>query len=110
MNLKDLSTLQIALGLSVIAHAALLAVRFVDPQAFNRVFQDTPLEIILVNASTNETPDKAMAIAQKSMAGGGDLDRGRATSPLPPSMDGVPARSVNRPPASASSTGMGPTS
>ena len=85
MNLKDLSTLQIALGLSVVAHAALLAVRFVDPQAFNRVFQDTPLEIILVNASTNETPDKAMAIAQKSMAGGGDLDRGRATSPLPPS-------------------------
>lgn len=85
MNLKDLSTLQIALGLSVMAHAALLAVRFVDPQAFNRVFQDTPLEIILVNASTNETPDKAMAIAQKSMAGGGDLDRGRATSPLPPS-------------------------
>lgn len=85
MNLKDLSTLQIALGLSVITHAALLTVRFVDPQAFNRVFQDTPLEIILVNASTNETPDKAMAIAQKSMAGGGDLDRGRATSPLPPS-------------------------
>jgi protein TonB len=31
MNLKDLSTLQIALGVSVIAHAALLAVRFVDP-------------------------------------------------------------------------------
>jgi len=85
MNLKDLSTLQIALGLSVVAHAALLAVRFVDPQAFNRVFQETPLEIILVNASTNEVPDKAMAIAQKSMAGGGDLDRGRATSPLPPS-------------------------
>ncbi|MFZ3119047.1 MAG: energy transducer TonB [Variovorax sp.] len=85
MNLKDLSTLQIALGLSVVAHAALLTVRFVDPEAFNRVFQDTPLEIILVNASTNETPDKAMAIAQKSMAGGGDLDRGRATSPLPPS-------------------------
>lgn len=85
MNLKDLSTLQIALGLSVVAHAALLTVRFVDPEAFNRVFQDMPLEIILVNASTNETPDKAMAIAQKSMAGGGDLDRGRATSPLPPS-------------------------
>lgn len=85
MNLKDLSTLQIALGLSVVAHAALLAVRFVDPQTFNRVFQDTPLEIILVNASTHETPDKAMAIAQRSMAGGGDLDRGRATSPLPPS-------------------------
>ena len=85
MNLKNLSTLQIALGLSVLAHAALLAVRFVDPQSFDRMFQDTPLEVILVNASTNERPDKATAVAQKSMAGGGDLERGRATSPLPPS-------------------------
>lgn len=86
MNLKDLSTLQIALGLSVVAHAALLAVRFVDPESFNRVFRETPLEVILVNARTNEPPpDKAMAIAQTSLAGGGDLEKGRATSPLPPS-------------------------
>ena len=54
MNLRDFSTLQIALGVSVAAHAALLAVRFVDPEAFNRVFKDTPLEVILVNAKTNE--------------------------------------------------------
>ena len=85
MKPRNLSTLQIALGLSVLAHAALLAVRFVDPQSFNRVFQDTPLEVVLVNASTNERPDKATAVAQKSMAGGGDFERGRATSPLPPS-------------------------
>jgi protein TonB len=85
MNLRDLSALQIALGLSVAAHAALLAVRFVDPESFNRVFQETPLEVILVNARTNERPDKARAIAQASLAGGGDLDKGRATSPLPPS-------------------------
>jgi protein TonB len=85
MNLRDLSTLQIALGLSVAAHAALLAVRFVDPETFHRVFQETPLEVILVNARTNERPDKARAIAQASLAGGGDLERGRATSPLPPS-------------------------
>ncbi|WP_431275193.1 energy transducer TonB [Variovorax ureilyticus] len=85
MNLRDLSTLQIALGLSVIAHAALLTVRFVDPESFNRVFKETPLEVILVNAKTNERPDKARAIAQASLAGGGDLDKGRATSPLPPS-------------------------
>ncbi|PZQ65644.1 MAG: energy transducer TonB, partial [Variovorax paradoxus] len=86
MNLKDFSTLQIALGLSVLAHAALLAVRFADPEAFNRVFQETPLEIILVNAKAKgEAPDKAQALAQASLAGGGDLDKGRATSPLPPS-------------------------
>jgi protein TonB len=86
MNFKDLSTLQIALGVSVIAHAALLAVRFVDPESFNRVFSETPLEVILVNSKTNDKPDaSARVMAQTSLAGGGDLDKGRATSPLPPS-------------------------
>jgi len=86
VNLRSISTLQLALGASVAVHAVLLTVRFVDPQAFNRVFQDTPLEVILVNARTNERPDKARAIAQAAMAGGGEADRGRATSPLPSSL------------------------
>jgi len=85
MNLKDLSTLQTTLGLSVLVHALLLMVRFVDPESFNRVFQEPPLEVILVNAKSNEQPDKAKALAQASLAGGGDLDKERATSPLPPS-------------------------
>jgi periplasmic protein TonB len=83
--LQNLSTLQLALAVSVALHAALLTVRFVDPEGFNRVFQDTPLEVILVNARSDERPDKAQAIAQSSLAGGGDAAQGRATSPLPPS-------------------------
>ncbi|MFZ3083744.1 energy transducer TonB [Rhodoferax ferrireducens] len=86
MKLSSLSPLQLALGASIAVHAALLTVRFVDPQAFNRVFEDTPLEVILVNARTQERPDKARAIAQANMAGGGDAERGRATSPLPPAL------------------------
>ena len=85
VNLKSFSTLQIALGASVLVHAALLTVRFVDPAGFNRVFQDTPLEVVLVNARSNEKVDKAQAIAQASLAGGGEAEKGRATSPLPPS-------------------------
>ena len=85
MNLRQFSTLQLALGVSVAVHAVLLTVRFVDPDAINRVFQDTPLEVILVNARTNEKPDKAKAIAQASLTGGGELEKGRATTPLPPS-------------------------
>ena len=81
--LQKLSVLQLALGASVIVHAALLTVRFVDPESFNRVFEDTPLEVILVNAKSNEAPDKAQAIAQSSLAGGGEAAAGRATSPLP---------------------------
>ena len=85
MNLRSLSTLQIALGVSIAVHAVLLTVRIVDPEGFNRVFQDTPLEVILVNTKTNEKVDKAHAIAQSSLAGGGEAAKGRATSPLPPS-------------------------
>jgi protein TonB len=79
------STLQLALAASIAVHGVLLSVRFVDPESFNRVFQDTPLEVILVNARTNEKTENAKAIAQASLAGGGDADAGRATSPLPPS-------------------------
>jgi protein TonB len=79
------STLQLALGASIAVHGVLLSIRFVDPESFNRVFEDTPLEVILVNARTNEKSDKAKAIAQASLAGGGDVENGRATSPLPPS-------------------------
>ena len=79
------STLQVALGVSVAVHGALLGVRFVDPEGFNRMFEDSPLEVVLVNARSGEAPEKAQAIAQASLAGGGEAAAGRATSPLPPS-------------------------
>jgi protein TonB len=83
-RLRTLSTLHWALLVSVVAHGGLLVVRFVDPEGFNRVFRDTPLEVILVNARSNEAPQKAQAIAQARLAGGGEAATGRATSPLPP--------------------------
>jgi len=83
--LRALSTLQWALVVSLGLHAVLLAVRFVAPEGFNRIFQDTPLEVILVNAQSSERPERATAIAQASLAGGGEAERGRATTPLPPS-------------------------
>jgi len=84
MRWPDLSALQWALLTSLGLHGGLLAVRFVDPEAFNRVFRDTPLEVILVNARSTEAPTQAQAIAQTQLAGGGEAAKGRATSPLPP--------------------------
>jgi periplasmic protein TonB len=83
MAWRDLSTLQWALLFSGALHGALLTVRFVDPEAFNRAFRDTPLEVILVNARSAEAPTQAQAIAQANLSGGGEADQGRATSPLP---------------------------
>jgi len=85
MTLPKLQTLHWALIVSIGAHAGLLAFRIADPERFDRAFRDTPLEVILVNARSNEAPTKAQAIAQANLAGGGEADKGRATTPLPAS-------------------------
>ena len=69
-----LAPLHWALLLSLAAHGGLLTLRFVDPERFNRVFRDTPLEVILVNARSTEPPTRAQAIAQANLAGGGNVD------------------------------------
>ena len=90
-RLKSLSTLQWALIVSVLIHASLLTIRFVNPEGFRRVFEDLPLEVILVNARGDEAPAKAQAIAQANLAGGGDspLPDVRATTPLPPALQAM---------------------
>ena len=80
---SSLAPVHWALLVSLTVHAAVLTLRFVDPERFNRVFQDMPLEVILVNARSTEAPTKAQAIAQADLAGGGNVERGRAQSPLP---------------------------
>ncbi len=83
MTLRRFSTLQIALTVSITVHAVLLTMRIVDPERFNRMFDSGVLDVILVNTSSQQQPDKAQAIAQTSLAGGGDAQAGRASSPLP---------------------------
>ena len=84
-SLKTLTTLQWALGLSVLLHAGLLTIRFVDPEGFKRVFQDTTLDVVLVNAESDEKPEKPQALAQATLAGGGEAaDKRMVSTPLPP--------------------------
>ncbi|MDM7457573.1 MAG: TonB family protein [Tepidimonas sp.] len=75
-----------ALALSVTVHAAVLTVRFAPPLRPERVLQDTPLEVILVNARGERAPERPQAIAQANLAGGGQARAARATSPLSPAM------------------------
>jgi protein TonB len=77
-------TLQWTLVLSVLVHLGLLTLRFAAPEVFNRVFEDTPLEVVLVNARSNERPKDAQALAQVSLAGGGHVTEVHmSSSPLP---------------------------
>jgi len=69
--------------MSIALHATLLTIRAVDPEGFNRLFENTPLEVILVNTQSDQVPDRAQAIAQASLAGGGRADQGLASAALP---------------------------
>ena len=56
MNIPRLTALQGALLASAAVHAAVLTVRFVDPMSLKRLFDEAPLEVVLVNARSNERP------------------------------------------------------
>ena len=83
LRLRSLSTLQWALIASIGVHVALLSLRFAAPQTFNRMFNNAPLDVVLVNQRTDDAPAKPQAIAQANLDGGGDAVKGLATTPLP---------------------------
>ena len=77
------SGLSIAIAISIALHLTLLAVKFVAPEAMRFKPPDSALEVILVNARSPDKPVKPDAIAQSDLNGGGEHERGRATSFLP---------------------------
>jgi periplasmic protein TonB len=76
-------TLSIAIAVSLLAHGALLAVRFAAPDSFKFKPVDSGLEVILVNAKHDKKPLKADALAQANLDGGGHAAAGRSKSPMP---------------------------
>lgn len=86
-RLRGWGTLQWALLASVGVHAGLLTVHVASPAGLLQRMGDTPLEVILVNARGAEPPPQAQALAQAPLAGGGEAAQGRATSPLPPTLE-----------------------
>ncbi len=73
----------LALAGSLGAHALILTINFIMPQFTAVRAQDPGLEIVLMNAKSERAPTQAEVLAQVNFEGGGDKDRGRATSPLP---------------------------
>lgn len=78
--------LWMAIGLSVLFHAVLLALNFKFPEA-SQAFREKAMDIILVNAKSARKPTDAQALAQANLDGGGNTDENRrAKTPLPPSL------------------------
>jgi periplasmic protein TonB len=92
------TTLQVALALSLALHIAVLTLRVAAPERFERMFDNTSLDVILVNTSAkSETPPKkAQALAQTQLAGGGERRTGRAASPLAMSDQTSPGDGVSQ--------------
>jgi len=77
--------LTVALGISLLLHAVLLAVRFTPPDFMDKA-RERALEVILVNSKSKSKPSKAQAKAQTNLDGGGNTEEDRrAKTPLPPS-------------------------
>jgi periplasmic protein TonB len=77
--------LWLAVGCSILIHAAVLSLQFKFPDA-SRAFKDMALDIILVNSKSTRKPTDAQALAQNRLDGGGNTDeKRRAKTPLPPS-------------------------
>ena len=69
---------------SLLLHAILLSTHFKFPAELRWKSGAQALEVILVNARTQQRPARSDALAQVHLDGGGDTDQPRrATSPLP---------------------------
>jgi len=77
--------LGLALLASFLVHALMLTLRFAPPLPVILSPQDQGMEIVLLNTRSSSRPVKADVIAQVDQEGGGEHERGRAKSPLPPS-------------------------
>lgn len=77
--------LTLALGVSLLLHGILLAIRFTPPDFVDRA-RERAMDVILVNSKSKARPDKAQAKAQTNLDGGGNTEEDRrAKTPLPPS-------------------------
>ncbi|HEX4928103.1 MAG TPA: TonB family protein [Burkholderiales bacterium] len=73
-----------ALGISVLVHAAALAVHFKVPERLMRQPSEQRLEVVLVNAKTRQRPARADVLAQANLDRGGNVEERRhARTPLP---------------------------
>lgn len=82
LSVRALTTFQKAIAASLVLHAGLLTVRFVDPSALDRIFQPPVLEVVMLNTLGQSKPVKSQLLAQTSMEGGGNVLLGHAAAAL----------------------------
>ena len=81
-------TLRDMLAWSFAVHAVVIGIRFIPEDHFNQ-WDKQAMQVVLVNAASDANPKDvtAQALAQSTLAGGGEADEGMVKSPLPDSGD-----------------------
>jgi len=87
--------LVVSVTVSILLHAVLLTIHFRFPDAIRWKSDSQALEVVLVNSKTRDKPERARALAQANLDGGGNSDaKLRATSPLPTTNPRDPGRDL----------------
>jgi protein TonB len=77
-------TFYVALAISVVAHALVLLIHFQFPDALSSKHAAPAIEVVLVNSKSAKRPERADALAQANLDGGGNTEAQRqAKSNLP---------------------------
>ena len=88
--------LAVAITVSVVLHALLLAIHFKLPDTMRRM-SNQMLEVVLVNSKSRSRPVKPDVLAQANLDGGGNTDDNRrAKTPLPVLPNNVPGADVTQ--------------
>lgn len=77
------SVLKIAVIVSIVFHLLLLSIKFGGADALEQLFRGKTLEVVLINAKTDDAPSNPQVTAQVDSAGGGESDNlnDRASAP-----------------------------
>lgn len=81
---KTVSVMSIAIGISVLVHATVLAIKF-EPEITKAIKNLPTLDVVLVNAKTKQAPKNAKLIAQSNLDRGGNTDEDRQMKTALPS-------------------------
>ena len=85
-KIKNMSVLSMALGVSLLIHAVVLAVKFAPPD-LKKLSDNLPsLEVVLVNAKTHKKAEHVDVLAQVNLDRGGNTDADRKLKTALPSL------------------------
>ena len=76
LSTKKFSVFNIAIIISILVHAIFLSIHF-EPELRTLASKLPTLDVVLVNAKTKNTPDKAELLAQANLDRGGNTDKNR---------------------------------